>query len=106
MPESIDEKLTELTQKLQGLLQDHLLEDSDRAHPYIVQAADIRKFITQCGYLVKYRADLNPGTLALDVIVTVYKPKADMTAEEQALYDKWFFEANGVKNGTDLKKHF
>jgi len=97
MSEVKEEEIKELAVELQGLLENHLLEDPASAHPYIVRALEIKKIITQYGYLVTWQASLNPETFELDVTVNVYKPKADMSAENQALYDKWFLEANRPK---------
>lgn len=89
-----EDKIKALATRMGMLLQKHLLEEAPSAEIYMTEVQEIRKAILQYGYHVQWNSEWNPTTHGLQVEVRVLKPKEIMNAEEAALYDKWFLEAN------------
>lgn len=98
MAEDIEGEIITLANRLQQLLEEHLLEDPEIAEPFIIEAKNIIRNINRYGYLVEWRASLNPETLALEVIVDVKRPKDNMTPEDAKIYDEWFMEVNKIES--------
>lgn len=98
MTEDIEDEIRTLANRLQKLLQNYLLEDPECAEPFMLQAKKIRQSINRYGYLVEWRAALNPETFEMKVAVDVYRPKDNMTAEEAKIYDEWFMRVNKTES--------
>jgi isochorismate hydrolase len=58
---------------------------------------EIREEIHRHGWAVIWSAGINPETLALTAEVQLWKPKKDLSPEDQKIYDEWFSRMNNIK---------
>lgn len=96
--QSLEENVIKLAKELKQLLQENLLKNPDVAGPAIIRARELRSTIQSFGFLVTTEYILNPSNLeTLEINVTLWKPKENMSLEEQKIYDEWFAKVNGLK---------
>ena len=100
MLEKVEDEIRALAVQLQEILEKNLLKDPKIAHDKMIEARNIRSKITQYGYLVDWKANLNSETFELEVTVDIFKPKENMAPEEQEIYDRWFLSVNGYPKNT------
>jgi pantoate kinase len=93
-----EERVRELALELQKVLRENLLKDPEEAQSFMEQAREIRREIGMMGYLVEWRAKLDPESLRLSVVVSVFKPKENLSPELQKIYDEWFTRTTGIRN--------
>jgi len=97
MQDDKEGEIMTLAKRIQWLLEKYLLETPAIANVYMEEVAKIRTTITGYGYLVQWSAALDTQLGRVKVEVQLFKPKPNMTPEEQQLYDTWFLEANKMK---------
>ena len=90
------EQVAEMTQELKELLENHLLENPEIAAPFVDRALQIRQELESMGLLVRWKASMDPQTLKLCVEIDILKPRDNMTAEQQKLYDEWLLKKAGI----------
>lgn len=97
MPDqNLDQYLADLSGELQKLLDENIAKNPEDVDPKIMgRMQAIRKEIESYGILVsiEYVIKVIDSQTILKSDVTLYKPKLNMTPEEQESYDKWFMEA-------------
>ena len=92
------ERVKQLGAELQKILEENLLKDPSLADKAMARARAIREEIQQMGIMVTWKASLdsrNPEKL--EVIVTLWGPKENMTEEEKRIYDEWFAKVNKIE---------
>lgn len=87
-----DEEVLEKAETIKGLLQEALSQDPQSAAQKIDTARSLKRELEKMGFLVQWKATLNPQTLVCAVTVKVFKPKKNMTPEEGRLYDEWLLK--------------
>lgn len=100
MPTSENErKAGKLADEMRELIAKWFKESGPDADKAIARVIEIRKEINSYGFLIDWTASmsLEDPTAPLDVEVTLYKPKSNMSPKEQAIYDEWFKKINGLK---------
>jgi hypothetical protein len=83
--------------EIKKLLGENLLKDPEEARAGLEKARKLRQELLSYGYPIKWEAVFDPKTLSLEITVTAYKVRDDLTPELQAIYDKWLAEQNGFK---------
>lgn len=91
------EQIIEMARELKELLENHLLENPEKAAPFIDRARQIRQDIESWGLMIGWKTFLNPETLELSIEIDILEPKDNMTPDEQKLYDEWFLKKAGVR---------
>jgi hypothetical protein len=84
-----EEHVTGLADELQELLTDNLVRDPAEAHLRMRKAAFVRAEIEACGFYVTWSAQLDPTTFAIDVEVTLLKPKDILADADRQIYEAW-----------------
>lgn len=96
--QSPEETAGKLAKELKKLLQENLLKNPVVTGPAMKQARKLRSTIQSFGFLVTTEYILDPDDLTtLEVNITLWKPKENMSPEEQKTYDVWFAKMNGLK---------
>src|SRR3972149_496719 len=98
----LDEKLIERVQRMtneyQRLLEINFPKAPEDARDGMALAKIIRDELESMGFLVTWEATItcdDPPTV--DVNVTVWRVKDNLTPEEQNIYDEWYAKRNGLK---------
>lgn len=94
-----ERKAGKLADEMRELIAKWFKESGPDADKAIARVIEIRKEINSYGFLIDWTSSMNLEDPAapLDVEVTLYKPKPNMSPELQALYDAWFKKVNGMK---------
>lgn len=87
-----DDEVLGKAETIKNLLQEALPQDPQSAAKKIDMARSLKRELEKMGFLVRWKATLNPQTLACLVEVKVFKPKENMTPEEGRLYDEWLLK--------------
>ena len=87
------EHVTGLAEELRDLLQKYFPEDHMIAAPHMERAKLIRAEIESLGFMVTWRADLDPQTFDLSVVVDLHRPKSWLATDDQKMYDEWLTNA-------------
>ena len=92
-----DEEIAGWIQRMKELLEEWLPKDPNIAAPKLEEAYQIRKTLEQMGWIVDWKAKVDPETLKCSIELSVFKPKEDMAPEEAARYDEWFLKRWNLK---------
>lgn len=84
-------------EKIRDLLEKALPQSQEIAAPKIDEARRIRDELESMGFVVSWKATLNPQTLVCEVEVKLTRPKENMSPEEAKLYDAWLMKRWKVK---------
>lgn len=83
--------------ELEALLTANLPLPRDVAAPGIAKAKAIIQEIQAHGIMVKWRVEIPASSPAkISVVVSLLAPKADLSPEDQKIYDKWFAKVNNL----------
>ena len=92
------ERAKQLAAELQKILKENLLKDPSLTNVAMARARAIREEIQQMGIMVTWKASLDSrDPKKIEVIVTLWGPKENMTEEERKIYDEWFLRVNEIK---------
>lgn len=96
----VTERIKQQALQLQKLLQENILKDPELAKSGLEEAAKIRDEIQSMGFLVTWESGLqfdDSGNPKCEVVVKVWKPKENLSPEDQKIYDEWFAKINKIK---------
>ena len=92
---NIEARITELAEEAKKLISENFAKPPNEA----VQKRfrEIKEEIHRYGFALTWDAKLNSNNpTALDAEVQLWKPKKNLTPEEQTLYDNWFKSVNEI----------
>lgn len=90
-----------LAQGIKQMLEENLVKDPKLVEKEMERARSFRKLIESYGFPVIITSIVDPkDPTKVKVSVEVFEPKANMTPEEQKIYDNWFTQATGLPSLT------
>lgn len=90
MEPEIELHLVSLAHELKDILEQNLPRDPATTDAAMACARAIRDEIKSYGYLVTWQVALDPNNLReIKVEVMLWKPKPDLSPEDQKIYDAW-----------------
>ncbi len=89
--------VTEKIKELETLLTANLLLPPEIAAPGIAQAKEIARELQGHGLMICWKATLDSSDPDnCSVRIEVFQPKANLSPEDQRIYDEWFCRVNGL----------
>lgn len=93
---SSDERLIQLANELQKVLNDRVTGFSVSTDAQIERSFRLKREITMMGAVAECQYILNVLNGQIDTIITIYKVKENLSPEDQKIYDDWFTKVNGI----------
>lgn len=93
----IDERLRQLALEAKKLMEENFTKDPSETDGVIARLLEIRQEIRSYGFEMDWQVSFsasNPDKL--EAVITILRPKANMTPEEQKIYDEWFRRVNDL----------
>lgn len=87
-----------LVNEMQRLLEQNLTRDpSPETSAAMARVREIRTELLRMGFLVTWTCNCDIRYFQTpSVEVTLWKPKPDLSPEDQKIYDEWFARMNGI----------
>lgn len=97
MDQEVDEHVIGLANQLQELIQEGILKDPDENAELTARVQELRRQIETLGVFISLSFTFDTSNLGVKASVTIFKPKIDLSPENQKIYDEWHAKTIGLK---------
>ena len=87
--ETIAERIRELALEMRDNLETNMLRDHRETDEAAERFLEIKREIESYGFFVTWSVSLAQDLESVSAVVNVYKPKENLSPEDQAIYDNW-----------------